>query len=71
MGKINVNDSESTPVEITTELNQLILQRVQQNMDNAKLTFKKSDEAIISFMKGLLDFSLTYQDQSYAVSYTP
>ncbi len=71
MGKINIVDDETTPVELTTELNQLILERVQQNMDNAKLAFKKSDDAIISFMEGLLDFSLTYQGQTYQVSYTP
>lgn len=71
MGKINVVDDENTPVELTTELNQLILEKVQQNMDNAKLAFKKSDDAIISFMQGLLDFSVTYQGQKYELSYTP
>jgi penicillin-binding protein 1A len=71
MGEIVIHDADNTPVAMTQELKTLILKRVEDNITSAKLTFRKNNEALISFMQWLLDFTITYNGQPYKVSYKP
>ena len=71
MGEIHVVSDEGTPVEINEGLERAILDRVEENMNSARLTFRRNNEALIAFMQWLLDFTITYQWQPYKVSYRP
>jgi penicillin-binding protein 1A len=71
MGEILIHDTDQTPVALNADLQAMILKRVEDNITSARLTFRKSNEALIAFMQWLLDFTITYEWQSYKVSYKP
>ncbi len=71
MGELRVTDEAGTPVEVTEELRQAILAKIQTSIANTNIAFKKQDSAIIDFFKGLLSFKIPSGDQTYQVEYVP
>lgn len=72
MGAIIVKDKENNPVEITDTLQQQIITKAETNINNSDLESKKDDQAMLDFLKSVLD--VTIQDETgnkYIVSYQP
>lgn len=51
MGELRVTDADGTPVEMSEELRQAILSKIQTSIDGANIAFKKQDSAIVEFFK--------------------
>jgi len=51
MGELRVTDGAGTPIEMTEELRQAILGKIQTSINETNIAFKKQDSAIIDFFK--------------------
>lgn len=70
MGQLQVTDLDGTPAELTQDLKAMIYQRIEENLNDSSLTFRRDDRAVLDFFRWLLTFKVQYQWQTLQVNYT-
>lgn len=69
MWGLSVTTTDGIDVEVTPELRASILQRITQSIQDAKLSNRNTDNELLKFLKGLLNFSMTVEGERYQVQY--
>lgn len=71
MWTLHITDSQHwTPVEVTPELQAAVLEKIETNISESRFTFRRSDSAVLEFMRWLLSFKITFEWQTYQVNYS-
>lgn len=69
MGSLQVTDLDGTPAELTDDLREMIYEKIEENLNDSSLTFRRDDRAVLDFFRWLLTFKVEYQGQTLQVNY--
>ncbi len=71
MGEVVITDGQEVSVEISTWLQQAVLEKITASINSPQVSFKKDAQSSVDYIVWLLSAKLTYEGQVYQIAYRP
>lgn len=69
MWELLITDKVGNAVEVSEDLKTALFEKVRSNIQATNISFKRDDEQVLDYLKGLLSFEFTQNDFTYQIQY--